>query len=68
MARQLMHEKPKDLRGTLKFLGRYFGRHRAALLLVCLLIALGAGANVYGTYLFSPATLRASSAFWFLWA
>ena len=53
-----MHEKPKDLHGTLKFLRRYFGRHRAALLLVCLLVTLSAGANVYGTYLFSPAINR----------
>ena len=55
MARPIRHEKPKDLRGTLRFLGRYLKKHRASLLLISLLIAVSAGANVYGTYLFRPA-------------
>lgn len=54
MPRTMHHEKPKNLRGTLRFLGRYLGKHRAALTAVCLLTAASAAANVYGTYLLKP--------------
>ena len=54
MARPTMHEKPKDLRNTLKFLWRYMKRHQAILILISTLVAVGAVANVYGTYLLKP--------------
>ena len=55
MARQMMHQKPKDIKKTLKFMGRYMNKHKASLLLVSLLVAISAGANVYGVYLLKPA-------------
>lgn len=55
MARMMLHEKPKDIRKTSKFLWRYMRKHSAAFLLISLLIAVSAGANVYGTYLLKPA-------------
>jgi ABC-type multidrug transport system, ATPase and permease components len=48
------HEKPKDLRKTLKFLWRYLKRHRVILFLISFLTVVSAGANVYGTYLLKP--------------
>jgi len=54
MPRMLEHSKPKSMRKTLKFLQRYFKKHEAALLLVTVMIAIGASANVYGTYLLKP--------------
>lgn len=55
MARTMLHEKPKDIRKTVKFLWLYLRKHRAALLSVALLVAVSAGANVFGTYLLKPA-------------
>lgn len=48
------HAKPKDMRRTLKFLSHYFKKHAAILALVTVLIIIGAGANVLGTYLVKP--------------
>ena len=48
------HAKPKDMRRTLRFLGRYFKKHAAVLALVTVLIIIGALANVLGTYLLKP--------------
>jgi len=48
------HAKPKDMRRTLRFLGRYFKKHAAALALVTVLIVVGALSNVLGTYLVKP--------------
>ena len=42
------------MRRTLKFLSRYFKKHAAVLTLVTVLIVIGAGANVLGTYLVKP--------------
>lgn len=50
-----MHEKPKDLRRTLRFLWQYLRRHGAILLLISVLTIISAGANVFGTYLLKPA-------------
>ncbi len=58
MPRTMRHEKPKNIGNTLRFLGRYLGKHRASLWAVCLLAAASAGANVYGTYLLKPAINR----------
>ena len=55
MPRTMRHEKPKDIRKTLRFLWRYLGVHRFALLIVTALVAVSALANVYGTYLLKPA-------------
>lgn len=55
MARTMMHEKPKDLRRTLRFLWQYLRRHGAILLLISVLTIISAGANVFGTYLLKPA-------------
>jgi len=54
MATIRQHEKPKDIRKTIKFLWRYLKNHTAALLLVSVLVAISAGANVFGTYLLKP--------------
>ncbi|SHH74488.1 ATP-binding cassette, subfamily B [Sporobacter termitidis DSM 10068] len=48
------HAKPKNMKKTLKFLWRYFRKHKAVLLLVTVMIAVSALANVYGTYLLKP--------------
>lgn len=50
----MKHEKPKDLRKTLKFLWRYLKGHGAALSVIALLAVVSAGASVYGTYLLKP--------------
>ncbi|MHC1772114.1 MAG: ABC transporter ATP-binding protein [Flexilinea sp.] len=50
----LVHAKPKDMRQAIKFLWRYFKKHGAALLLITVMIAIGVGANIYGTYLLKP--------------
>ncbi|TQI66705.1 ABC transporter ATP-binding protein [Clostridium sp. KNHs216] len=55
MARTTLHEKPKDIRKTLKFLWRYLEKHGTALLLITVMVAVSAGANVFGTYLLKPA-------------
>ena len=55
MARPMRHEKPKDLKGTLLKLSRYLRRHIPLLLLIALLVVISAGANIFGTYLLSPA-------------
>lgn len=54
MARTLSRERPKNLRKTLRMLGRYLKRHLAAFLFVSFLVAVSALANVYGTYLLKP--------------
>lgn len=48
------HAKPKNMRRTLQFLSRYFKNHFAVLSLVAVLIVIGAGANVFGTYMIKP--------------
>lgn len=55
MPRPTLHEKPKNLLKTLKFLWRYMKKRWPALLLISTLIAISAVANVYGTYLLKPA-------------
>ena len=55
MPRTMRHEKPKDIRKTVRFLWRYLRVHRLSLLIVTALVAVSALANVYGTYLLKPA-------------
>lgn len=54
MPRVTVHGKPKDLRRTLKFLWRYLRHRRLLLVLIALLVAVSAAANVFGTYLLKP--------------
>lgn len=58
MARQMRHEKPKDLKKTLKFLSRYLKKNRFALSLVAVLVVISSFANIFGVYLFRPAINR----------
>lgn len=52
--RGMRHEKPKNLKGTLRHLCAYLRKHRLTLLLISVLVLLSAGANIYGTYLLGP--------------
>lgn len=54
MGKTLRHEKPKDIRKTLKFVWCYLKKHSAALFIIAVLVIISAGANVFGTYLFKP--------------
>jgi len=54
MATTRQHEKPKDIRKTIKFLWRYLKNHSPVLLLISVLVTISAGANVFGTYLLKP--------------
>ena len=54
MPKIAVHGKPRDLRRTLKFLWGYLRRRRLLLALIALLIAVSAGANVFGTYMLKP--------------
>ncbi len=54
MARQLSGKRPKDLKFTLHALLSYMGRHKVLLLLVAVLVAVSAIANLMGTYMIRP--------------
>ena len=54
MANQIRRNKPRNIRGTLAFIGGYLKQHTAALVLVSLMTLISAGANVYGVYLIKP--------------
>lgn len=54
MGKTMRHEKPKDVKKTLKFVGQYLKNHSAALLLIIVLTIISAAASVFGTYLFKP--------------
>ncbi len=54
MARQILHEKPKDTKKTLRLLWQYMKRRSGILAAVAVLAVLSALANVYGTYLLKP--------------
>ncbi|HIR14655.1 MAG TPA: ABC transporter ATP-binding protein [Candidatus Choladousia intestinavium] len=51
---QISGKKPKNLRKTFKSLLSYMGRHKLLLLLVAVLVAISAGANLLGTYMLKP--------------
>ena len=56
MARPMRHEKPKDLDGNSPAsFPAICSRHIPLLLLIALLVVISAGANIFGTYLLSPA-------------
>ncbi len=52
--RQLSAKKPKNLRGTLRTLLSYMGRHKFMLLAVAVLVTVSALANLLGTYMIRP--------------
>ena len=54
MPKTFSRERPKDLRRTLRMLGRYLHRHMGILVGIGLLATLSALANVLGTYMFKP--------------
>ena len=54
MAKPFNGSRPKNLRHTLSRLFAYLGRHRALLVLVGILAAVSASANLLGTYMIKP--------------
>ena len=54
MAKPFNGSRPKNLRHTLSRLFSYLGRHRALLVLVGILAAVSASANLLGTYMIKP--------------
>ena len=54
MARNTNFSKPKDVKGTLLQMGSYLGRHKITMVIITLLVAVSAGANILGTYLLKP--------------
>lgn len=54
----MRHEKPKDLKKTLKFISRYLKKNRMALVAVVVLVMISSLANIFGVYLFKPAINR----------
>ena len=58
MAKVFNGKRPADLRGTLRKLLAYLGRHRLLLALVGVLCAASAMANLLGTYMIKPVVNR----------
>ena len=54
MPRVFNGKRPQNLKGTLRAVSRYLGRHRVLLLLVAVLAAFSALANLLGTYMIKP--------------
>ena len=54
MAKPFNGSRPKDLRHTLSRLLDYLRRHRVLLVLVGILAAVSASANLLGTYMIKP--------------
>ena len=54
MAKTFNGKRPKNLRHTVSRLFSYFGRHKHLLLLVGILAAVSAIANLLGTYMIRP--------------
>ena len=54
MAKPFNGRRPQNLRRTLKQFGEYLGRHRVLLVLVGILAAMSAAANLLGTYMIKP--------------
>ena len=58
MARIFNGKRPENLRQTVRDLLRYLGQHRILLLLVGILAAVSASANLLGTYMIKPIVNR----------
>ena len=54
MAKPFNGRRPQNLRRTLQQFGQYLGRHKVLLVLVGILAAMSAGANLLGTYMIKP--------------
>ena len=54
MARYIGYKKPKDTKKALKQLLAYLGYHKIAMLLVGIMVMIGSGANIAGTYMLKP--------------
>ncbi|SCI93149.1 Probable multidrug resistance ABC transporter ATP-binding/permease protein YheH [uncultured Flavonifractor sp.] len=58
MAAMVKGRGPKDVRKTVGQLMRYLGRHKLALAAVAVMVFIGSGANIFGTYLLKPVINR----------
>ncbi len=58
MARVYSGKRPKDLKGALGTFAHYLGRHRILILVVGVLAAVSAAANLLGTYMIKPVVNR----------
>ena len=58
MARVYSGKRPKDLKGALGTFAHYLGRHRVLILVVGVLAAVSAAANLLGTYMIKPVVNR----------
>ena len=54
MAAMIRGRGPKDTKKTVLQLVRYLGRHKLALVAVAVMVFIGSGANIFGTYLLKP--------------
>ena len=54
MAAMVRGRGPKDTKKTVLQLMRYLGRHKLALIAVAVMVFIGSGANIFGTYLLKP--------------
>ena len=54
MAAMIRGRGPKDTKKTILQLMRYLGRHKLALVAVAVMVFIGSGANIFGTYLLKP--------------
>ena len=58
MAAMVRGRGPKDVRKTVGQLMHYLGRHKLALAAVAVMVFIGSGANIFGTYLLKPVINR----------
>ena len=58
MARVYSGKRPQNLKRTLGAVSRYLGRHRVLILVVGVLAAVSAAANLLGTYMIKPVVNR----------
>lgn len=58
MAAMVKGRGPKEVRKTVGQLMRYLGRHKLALAAVAVMVLIGSGANIFGTYLLKPVINR----------
>lgn len=54
MARTASYKRPRNTRKALLKMLSYLGRHKISLLVIAILVAVSAGASIYGTYLLKP--------------
>lgn len=54
MARYIGYKRPVNTKQTLKQLLHYMGIHKWAMMVIAILVIIGSGANIMGTYLLKP--------------